>query len=146
MLETLIADCLKKGRTVRFRASGRSMRPTIRHNETGIVAPLEPVCLALGDIVLSRCKEKITAHRLVWICEEDTSGHIVELAQGQPMYVLRGDACSVCDPPIPQSGIIGKVVAVERRGSRVNPYGLYAELVRRVYVLAVFLKSRLRSP
>jgi hypothetical protein len=145
MLETLITDCLESGRAVRFRASGRSMHPTIRQNEVVVVAPIEPVCLALGDIVLSRCGEKMTAHRLVQIDVEDLSDVIDEQAQGRAMMVLRGDACNVCDPPIPESQIVGKVVAVERQGRMVNPYGLRTEWVRRIYVLGGRLKSFLRS-
>jgi len=70
MLEALITDCLKNGRAVRFRAPGRSMHPTIRENETVVVAPAAPAWLSIGDIVLSRCGEKITAHRLVWVDAE----------------------------------------------------------------------------
>ena len=145
MLESLICDCLKNGRAVRFRASGRSMHPTIRHDEVVVVAPVEPVCLTPGDIVLSRCEEKITAHRLVRIDEEDMTGVMDGPAPGRPMMVLRGDACSVCDPPVPESQIVGKVVAVERQGRMVNPYGLRTELVRRIYALGGRLKSILRS-
>jgi hypothetical protein len=145
MLETLITDCLKSGRSVRFHASGRSMHPTIRQDEVVVVAPVEPVCLALGDIVLSRCGEKITAHRLVRIDVEDLSDVIDEHAQGRPIMVLRGDACSVCDPPIPASQIVGKVVAVERQGRMVNPYGLRTEWIRRIYALGGRLKSLLCS-
>ena len=61
------------------------------------------------------------------------------------MMVLRGDACSACDPPIPEGQIVGKVVAVERQGRMVNPYGLRTEWVRRVYALGGRLKSILRS-
>jgi hypothetical protein len=142
MLPALITDCLKNGRAVRFRAPGRSMHPTIRENEALVVAPAAPAWLALGDIVLSRCGEKITAHRLVWIDAETAAPGAPE---GRPVFILRGDACRTCDPPVAAHQILGKVVAVERRGCMVNPYGLRTELVRRLYALASRLKSRLRS-
>jgi hypothetical protein len=145
MLESLITDCLKNGRAVRFRAPGRSMHPTIRENEALVVAPAAPAWLALGDIVLSRCGEKITAHRLVWIDAETAAEDSPGGPDGRPMFILRGDACSACDPPIHESQILGKVVAVERKGRMLNPYGLRTELVRRLYALASRLKSRLRS-
>jgi hypothetical protein len=145
MLESLISDCLNSGRAVRFRASGRSMHPTIRHNEMVVVAPFKPVCLAIGDIVLSRCGEKLTAHRLVRMDEDEPSDGRDASAPIRPMVVLRGDACAVCDPPIPEDRIVGKVVAVERRGRRVDPYGLRSEWVRRIYACGARLKSFLRS-
>jgi hypothetical protein len=145
MLEALITDCLKNGRAVRFRAPGRSMHPTIRENETLVVAPAAPAWLSVGDIVLSRCGEKITAHRLVWVDAETAVADTPGGPEGRPVFILRGDACSTYDPPVPADQILGKVVAVERKGRMVNPYRLRTEFVRRFYALAVRLKSRLRS-
>lgn len=145
MLEALITDCLKNGRAVRFRAPGRSMHPTIRENETVVVAPAAPAWLSIGDIVLSRCGEKITAHRLVWVDAETAAAGTSSQSDGRPMFILRGDACSSCDPPVPADQVLGKVVAVERKGRMLNPYGLRTEFVRRLYALASRLKSRLRS-
>jgi signal peptidase I len=145
MFATLIADCLKNGRAVRFRAPGRSMHPTIREDEAVVVAPIASPFLSIGDIVLSRYGEKITAHRLVWIDAETAAGQMSAGPEGRPMYILRGDACTACDAPVPAEQILGKVVAVERRGRIVNPYGRRVELVRRLYALASRLKSRLSS-
>src|SRR5512137_1251188 len=145
MLETLITDSLKNGRAVRFRAPGGSMHPTIRENETLVVAPAAPAWLSVGDIVLSRCGEKITAHRLVWIDAETAAEETSGGPEDQPIFILRGDACRTCDPPVPADQVLGKVVAVERKGRMVNPYGLRTEFVRRLYALASRLKFRLRS-
>jgi signal peptidase I len=145
MFATLIADCLKNGRAVRFRAPGRSMHPTIRENEAVVVAPIAPLYLSVGDIVLSRCGEKITAHRLTWIDAEMLAADMPGRVEGRPMFILRGDACSASEPPVPAEQILGKVVAVERRGRMVNPYSRRVEFVRRLYALVSRLKSRLRS-
>jgi hypothetical protein len=144
MLPTLIADGLKNGRAVRFRAPGRSMHPTIRENETLVVAPAAADGVSVGDIVLSGSGEKITAHRLVWIDVQAAAEETPGRPEIRPMFILRGDACSTCDPPVPADRILGKVVAVERRGRMLNPYGLRTEFVRRIYALASRLKSRLR--
>jgi hypothetical protein len=145
MLETLITDCLKNGRAVRFRAPGRSMHPTIRENETLVVAPAAPAWLSVGDIVLSCCGVKITAHRIVWIDAETVAAETSAQPEAQPLFILRGDACSTYDPPVCAHQILGKVVAVERKGRMVNPYGLRTELFRRFHRLASRLKSRLPS-
>lgn len=141
MFATLITDCLRSGRAVRFRAPGRSMHPTIRENEAVVVEPIDLPDLSVGDIVLCRCGEKITAHRLVWIDAETASAR----PEGRPIFTLRGDACNACDTPVAADQILGKVVAVERRGRLVNPYGRHTKLVRRLYTLASRLKSHLRS-
>lgn len=145
MLSSLITDCLRNGRAVRFRAPGRSMHPTIRENETLVVAPAAAAWLSIGDIVLGRCGDKITAHRLVWIDVEAAAEGAPGVPKGRSAFILRGDACSACDAPIPESQILGKVVAVERKGRMVNPYGLRTEILRHLFALASRLKSRLRS-
>jgi hypothetical protein len=145
MLESLVSDCLKSGRAVRFRASGRSMHPTIRHDEIVVVAPVKPGCLGLGDIVLSRCGEKLTAHRLVRIDADEGGDGRDEPPLIRPKMVLRGDACNVCDPPISERRIVGKVLAVERRGRLLDPYGLRSELIRRIYACGMRLRSIWRS-
>jgi signal peptidase I len=139
MFATLITECLQNGHAVRFRAPGRSMHPTIRENEALVVAPIAPSDLSIGDIVLSRCGEKITAHRLVRI-----EGGMPAGPESRPRFILRGDACTACDHPVPADQILGKVMAFERKGRLVNPYGRRSEFIRRLYALASRLKSRLR--
>ncbi len=141
MLEFLISDCLKNGQIVRFRASGNSMHPTIRQDEVVVVTPVEAAHLALGDIVLSRCGEKLTAHRLVRFDKENRTGATSACTKRRSMYILRGDACNASDLPIAASRIVGKVIAVERRGRLVNPYGRRSEWGRRIYRFGIRLKS-----
>ena len=141
MLPALISDCIKHGRTVRFRAPGRSMHPTIRENETLIVEPASIEALAVGDIVLSRSGEKLTAHRLIGI-DHEPAGASRPAAERRPRFITRGDACSVCDPPEGAEHLLGKVVAVERRGRRFDPCGFLPSLYTRTYRLL----SRLLRP
>jgi hypothetical protein len=47
---------LKKGETVSFRPSGRSMSPKIESGQLCTVAPVDPAWLAVGDIVLCKVK------------------------------------------------------------------------------------------
>lgn len=141
MLESLISECLKQGRTARFRAPGRSMHPTIRENETVIVKPASIAALSVGDIVLSRSGEKITAHRLIGI-DYEPAGASRPAAQRRPRFITRGDACSVCDQPSGPEHLLGKVVAVERKGRRIDPCGFLPSLYTRTYRLL----SRLLRP
>jgi hypothetical protein len=141
MLESLISECLKHGRAVRFRAPGRSMHPTIRENETVVVAPASIAALSVGDIVLSRSGEKITAHRLIGIDFEPMAAS-GPAAECRSRFITRGDACSTCDPPSGPEHLLGKVVAVERKGRRIDPCGFLPSLYTRTYRLL----SRLLRP
>lgn len=141
MLETLVAECLKQGRAVRFRAAGRSMHPTIRENETVIVEPVSAPALAVGDIALFRSGEKLTAHRLIGI-DPEPAGAAGPAAACRLRFITRGDACSACDPPAGPEHLLGKVVAVEREGRRIDPCGFLPSLHTRAYRLL----SRLLRP
>lgn len=139
MLESLISECLTHGRAVRFRAPGRSMHPTIRENEAVIVASVSASALAIGDIVLCRSGDKITAHRLIRIDHE--SGN-APTAERRLRFIMRGDACSDSDPPAGPEQLLGKVLAVERKGRRIDPCGFFPSLYTRTYR---FLSRLLRT-
>ncbi len=100
--------------------------------ETLIVEPASIEALAVGDIVLSRSGEKLTAHRLIGI-DHEPAGASRPVAEQRLSFITRGDACSVCDPPAGAEHLLGKVVAVERKGRRFNPCGFLPSLYTRTY-------------
>lgn len=103
----VLEKLLGGGQLVRFRAPGWSMHPTIRNGEIITVAPLGRSPVRIGDVVLYRRREAAIAHRVVR----------VRSCAGQPStLVLRGDAADSCDPPVRIGQVLGRVVAVERRG------------------------------
>lgn len=117
MLAELVEQALKSGRRVRFRATGGSMRPSIREGDLLTVAPARAEELTIGDIVLSRAGEKLTAHRLVEIIGAGSPGGSPD---GSGRFVCRGDAACNPDRPLAPSQVLGKVVAVEVcRGRRL---------------------------
>jgi hypothetical protein len=67
-----------------------------------------------GDILLYRHGRGAIAHRVV---------HEASSRGGRPILILRGDAADCCDSPIELNQVLGRVVAVERRG-RVVRFGL----------------------
>jgi signal peptidase I len=97
---------LNRGHRVRFRAEGGSMHPTIRSGEAIMVEPASPLDLRNGDIALYRSHRGITAHRLVG------------RAHG-PVFVFRGDAFGD-DEFVEASGVLGRVLSVERNGRSVR--------------------------
>ncbi len=115
MLAELVEEALKSGRRVRFRATGESMRPSIRDGDLITVAPARPEELTIGDIVLSRVGEKLTAHRLVELAGVDPPPG---RTHGSCRLICRGDAAGAPDPPLEPSQVLGKVVAVEAAWGR----------------------------
>jgi hypothetical protein len=93
------SDLLARGYSVRFRAAGGSMSPAIRDGDRITVTPIARATLSPGRVVLYRRLDRLFAHRIVGV--------------GEPL-LLRGDAASVCDPPVTSSQLLGEVVAVTR--------------------------------
>ena len=62
---TVLLDALAGGLTVRFRAQGGSMYPTIRDGEVITVAPVPTATFNGGDVLLCRCGSRVLAHRVI---------------------------------------------------------------------------------
>ena len=107
--DALSAAVLERGDSLRFRASGNSMRPFIRDGDVLLVRPgLE---IRLGDVVLCRAeKGRLLAHRVTWV---DRQSHPRSI-------VLQGDACPWPDGLFPMDNVLGRVVAAERGARRVR--------------------------
>jgi len=115
----VVADLLRRGHRVRFRASGGSMYPAICHDDLITVEPVAPTGLTPGSIVVYRRLDRLFAHRLVG----------VEAGQsGAPLLVLRGDAADTCDAPVAWDQVLGRVVAIDRA---VRPPRGVRSMVRR---------------
>jgi hypothetical protein len=107
----LSSDLLSRGISVRFRASGGSMRPAICHGDMLTVGPVAPSNLTPGSVAVYRRFDRLLAHRVMRIDADDT---------GALVFVLCGDAASDCDAPVAASQILGEVVKVERRTSAIR--------------------------
>ena len=117
----LSTELFARGLSVRFRAPGWSMHPTIDDGEVITVEPIEASEVKKGDIILYRINEGVIAHRVVGI---QKSG------RAEDRLILRGDASRVPDRPVAPEQVLGKVVSVERRGRHVNPYSRKSKIVR----------------
>lgn len=107
VLEALLSG----GHSVRFRAPGWSMHPTIRNGEAITVAPLGRSPLRVGDVLLYRRGRAAIAHRVIR----------VRSAAGRSIgFVVRGDAAHSCDRPIELAQVLGRVLAIERDGRSVR--------------------------
>lgn len=98
----LVADVVRGFGSARLKVTGASMIPalwpgdviTVRHDAAAGLLP--------GQIVLHRREGKLVAHRIVHIHNDS--------------FFTRGDALPQGDPPISESDIVGKVVAIVRNG------------------------------
>ncbi len=66
-------ELLRQGKSVRFRAPGLSMHPTIKEGETITVEPVAPFDIKRGDILLYFIGKKAIAHRVVSIKREKSN-------------------------------------------------------------------------
>jgi len=103
VLRTLLGD----GLTVRFRASGCSMLPTICDGDTLVVEPVDPASIRRDDVIVVETPGSVRAHRVV--SEGD---------RPNGAFILRGDALQVPDAPISPEQILGRVAEVKRDGRR----------------------------
>jgi hypothetical protein len=84
----LTDDLMANDCQIRFRARGSSMHPTIRDGEPIVLQRIDLAQLRRGDIVLSRQRDRLFAHRIVKLTKAD----------GLPTsLLLRGDALDSCD-------------------------------------------------
>jgi hypothetical protein len=94
--------------SVRFRAGGRSMLPTVRDGDCVTVAPVDPRDVAVGDVLLCRTWRGPIAHRVASIGAQPDA---------RPRkFTLRGDASLDNDRPVTAPDVVGRVVSVDRDG------------------------------
>jgi signal peptidase I len=108
----LTAELLRRGYQVRFRAVGASMQPTIEDGELITVAPVAATSIRRGDILLFQGKRGVIAHRVVRITGSARREDV--------RYLLRGDASVSSDDPVGPAQVLGRVLAVQRAGRRID--------------------------
>jgi signal peptidase I len=104
----LLADVLRRFGRVRLRATGNSMLPTIGSGDILLVVDCSVAHTEPGDVVVFSAQARIFAHRLIDKCVDPDGSFMV----------TRGDSNWQMDPKVSASQLLGKVVAVGRRGQR----------------------------
>jgi uncharacterized repeat protein (TIGR01451 family) len=111
LLAAVCKALLDRGVNVRFRAQGQSMKPNILDGDALIIASVPQKELRRGDVALTHGQDGLRAHR---VYNADPAARSV---------ITRGDSGQENDPATP--GVLGIVVAVERKGrktSMTQPY------------------------
>jgi len=95
---------LAEGTTLRVKAEGYSMYPSIKPGSSILIEPVSDGYFpSPGEIIAWKRKTGLVVHRLVRIVKEDT----------EILYITRGDSCANEDPPVTHDQIAGKVIQVE---------------------------------
>ena len=146
----LIADLLRNGHRVKFRAPGYSMYPTILHEDVIIVEPVEPSAVKIRDIVLYRVHDSLIAHRVIKILKRSApqgpqgrSALPIEARSSTSetlLFILCGDARPACDDPVAAEQILGKVVLIETNSRVIDPYSFKGRLTINVRRMVFRLK------
>lgn len=100
----LAAELLRRQSTVRLKAWGTSMLPSVWPGDLLTIQSAACDEVVAGDIILVVRARRFFVHRLVgW-----------RLGQGSLLWVTRGDAMPYDDPPAAASELLGRVTKIRR--------------------------------
>ncbi|MFM2293198.1 MAG: hypothetical protein RIS29_3011 [Bacteroidota bacterium] len=102
MAGELLSDNLQ----LSYRLKGRSMFPTLRPGDIGLVEKCAPEDLQLGDIVVFNQNGLLIGHRLV----------LIEKSDNQYRFITRGDNCPLPDPVFSEQQLLGRIRKFTRKG------------------------------
>jgi len=111
-LRDTVCSLLSKRMTVRIKASGHSMYPSVKPgNFISIEAVSDAEKLMPGEIVAWYRDFDLVSHRLLHIYK---SGNIV-------YCITRGDASPASDAPVKFDDLAGRICLVEKRNNTIKP-------------------------
>lgn len=118
---------LSRNRQIQLRMSGSSMRPLIDDGDIVTIAPIEPTAVKSQDIVLiSTLSGTALIHRVISL----------ETREGGLYALTRADHSQVQDTPVPLTRIMGRVVALQRKGKgKIIPLHRTTGLLTRIRLL-----------
>lgn len=115
---------LAEGTTLRVKAEGYSMYPSIKPGSSLLIKPAsDQSLLSPGEIIAWKRKSGLVVHRLIRIVKEDN----------RVFYITRGDSCAYEDPPVIPDRIAGKVIQVETPSGTIISAG--DKLIRKPFYL-----------
>lgn len=108
---SLAAEALRSWGTLKLRATGISMLPTLWPGDLLTVHSVRPELTQPGDIVLYMRRGRFFVHRVM----------SRDLMLDEGFLVTRGDCMSENDPPVGRRELLGKITEVARDGSVFAP-------------------------
>lgn len=107
----LVAEALQSWGTLRLRATGTSMLPTLWPGDLLTIESRTPAQLQPGELVLYIRPGRLFIHRVV----------SKSVQEGEPIVITRGDSMAENDPPVHSVELLGTVTLVERAGASRVP-------------------------
>ncbi len=108
---SLVAEALRSWGVLKLRARGVSMLPTVWPGDLLTIQSHRPAQAEPGEIVLYMRRGRFFIHRVV---SKSLTGNEIFLT-------TRGDCLAENDPPVRGRELLGKIIEVERAGSRFSP-------------------------
>ena len=118
-------ELLKEEGRIWVRITSQSMTPLLRPGDRVEIQHCSPTALALGDLITIEEGEMLFTHRLVSF----TPSHLV----------TKGDALPQADLPRSSFAVVGKVIAMEHRGTIRRIGGRWASVLLGRYSLFLTL-------
>jgi len=107
----LAGEVLRSFGNLHLKVTGSSMLPAVWPGDTLVIERVASHEVRQGDIALFRRERRIFAHRVV--------GKNVD--PGGETILTRGDSMPQCDPPVPNSDLLGRVCFILRDGKQRKP-------------------------
>jgi signal peptidase I len=108
------------------------MYPAIREGETITVQPVASSTVKKGDIILYRWQRGVIAHRVVGV---------EKFAGGSFRLIMRGDASGAPIERVAADQVLGRVVAVDRNGRRIDLCSIRSKMQRILHPIASQVKK-----
>jgi signal peptidase I len=131
---------LSEGKTIRIKAHGYSMYPSIRPGSLILIEPLrekgKPVP---GEIVAIKRDSGIVVHRVVkTVFRNNTT-----------WYITRGDSNAITDDPSTIDKIVGRIVKSESTGENPKPADIRINtkpnyILNRIRVIYIFIVKKIK--
>ena len=102
---------LNSGASLRFRARGGSMYPTLQQGDILLIRPVSAHWLSKGDIVLCQAgSERLVAHRILGVGSRQKGSR----------FLVKGDHCGSQDGWVAGTTVLGRVAQVERGQQNIS--------------------------
>lgn len=130
---------LSEGKTIRIKAHGYSMYPSIKPGSMVLIEPLNIKGLPHpGEIIAIRREQGLIVHRLSRIINRN----------GIISYIARGDSNAIADNPVNIDKIAGRIVRSEATGENPVPADISINtrpnyFINRIRVIALLLIKKI---
>jgi signal peptidase I len=140
IVKNISLTLLSEGKTIRIKAHGYSMYPSIKPGSLILIEPLKINGLPRqGEIIAIKRESGLIVHRLTKIINKN----------GVTSYIARGDSNAYADNPVKIEKIAGRIVRAESTGENPVPADIRINnkpnyIINRIRVIVILLTKKIR--